>query len=91
MQRDISKGTLSNADTTKCSEFQIVIMEKPQAQHAEYSDGTQLSSAPNKTGAGGIVSEVPTESGLRIREDGHVSGWLSPSLAHKERSTTRLS
>lgn len=49
-------------------------MEKPKAQHAEYSDGTQVSSAPNKTGAGGIISEVPTESGLRIREDGHVSG-----------------
>lgn len=49
-------------------------MEKPQAQHAEYSDGTQISSAPDKREAAGIVSEVPTELGLRIREDGHVSG-----------------
>ncbi|KAI7781835.1 hypothetical protein LA080_014325 [Diaporthe eres] len=47
-------------------------MEKPQAQHSEYSDGTLMSSAPDKTEAAGIVSEVPTESGLRIREDGHI-------------------
>lgn len=66
-------------------------MEKPQAQHAEYSDGTQLSSAPDKTGVGGIIAEVPTESGLRIREDGHVSGYLHACWAHQDHPRGSLS
>lgn len=47
-------------------------MDKTQAQHAEYSNEIRLSSPPTKTEAGGVVSELPTEAGLRIREDGQV-------------------
>lgn len=81
----------ASVDITKCPEFQPVIMEKPKAQHAEYSDGTQVSSAPGKTGAGGIISEVPTESGLRIREDGHVSGYFHAHWAHQDHPRGNLS
>lgn len=53
-------------------ELKFVVMEKPGVQHAEHLEN-QTYSRPDSKEAGGIVSEVPTASGLRIREDGHVS------------------